>query len=262
MLQVDAFAADVFGGNPAAVFVLDDWPSDGLMQAIAEENNLAETAFVRREAGMFGIRWFTPVHEAAFCGHATLAAAHALATEHGVKGPMLFRTEQVGEIRVATGPEGYSLDLPAYPPEPLNPHRIPAELFPSGFQACFRNFENLFVELADEAMVRTYRPDAARIAGLFPAGLCITARGSGGVDFVSRYFAPGAGIPEDPVTGSTHATLVPYWAERLGRSALRAHQASRRGGDLACEHRGGRVMLTGRAATYMRATIHVPDHEG
>jgi len=264
MYQVDAFTDRVFHGNPAAVLVLDEALSDAQMLAIAEENNLAETAFVVRpavEGGAFDLRWFTPVHEAAFCGHATLAAAHVLATQHGAKGEMVFETRQVGILRVQReGDDAYTLDLPRFDPAPLEP--IPsvfAELFPNGWRAAFRNFENLFVELGDEAEVRAYKPDNLRIASLFPFGLAITAKGENamrnGVDFVLRYFAPGAGIPEDPVTGSTHSTLAPYWAKRLGRTSLVAVQASRRGGTLKCLVASERVFLKGHAATYMRAAL-------
>lgn len=266
MHQVDAFTDRIFHGNPAAVLVLDEALSDAQMLAIAEENNLAETAFVVRHAdkgGAFDLRWFTPVHEAAFCGHATLAAAHVLATQYGVKGEMVFETRHVGPLRVQRESDAYTLDLPRFEPEPLE--SIPVvftEIFPDGWRAAFRNFENLFVELGGEAEVRAFKPDHIRIASLFPLGLAITAEGENagrnGIDFVSRYFAPGAGIPEDPVTGSTHSTLAPYWAKRLGRTALNAVQASRRGGTLKCRVASERVFLTGHAATYMRAVIDLP----
>jgi predicted PhzF superfamily epimerase YddE/YHI9 len=260
MYQVDAFADRVFAGNPAAVLVLDgDWLPEAVMQAIAAENNLAETAFACPDpAGGWRLRWFTPVHEAAFCGHATLATAHVLAAELGIEGELRFSTG-VGELRVGREGDAYVLDLPAFPPQPLDP--IPpvlAEVLPHGWRAAFRNFENIFVELADEATLRAFAPDLARIATLFPLGLCITAPG-GRYDFVSRYFAPGAGIPEDPVTGSTHATLVPHWTARLGRNRLIAFQASARGGELGCELAGARVRLVGRAATFLAATIRLPD---
>lgn len=269
MYQVDAFADRVFTGNPAAVLVLDDWLDEALMASIAMENNLAETAFARRGQEGFDLRWFTPVHEVAFCGHATLATAHVLATEYGVSGEIAFATARVGTLRVRPEGDGaYTLDVPCLAPEPLDP--VPGifqSLFPGGWRAAFRNFENLFVELASEAEVRAYVPDLVRIAELHPTGLVITAKcedapsGRGGADFVSRYFVPGAGIPEDPVTGSTHATLVPYWAQRLGTDRLSAVQASRRGGRLTCRLEGGRVFLTGRAVTFMRAVVFLPKGE-
>jgi PhzF family phenazine biosynthesis protein len=264
MWQVDAFADRVFAGNPAAVLILErDWLTDAVMQAVAAENNLAETAFAKPRAGGDGwdLRWFTPVHEAAFCGHATLAAAHVLAAELGVAGGLVFTTG-VGELRVERDGEAYVLDIPAFQPKPLDdPPPALVELFPRGWRAAFRNFENLFVELEDEAAVRALVPDLPRVASLHPLGLCATARGAAGgrYDFVSRYFAPGAGIPEDPVTGSTHATLVPYWAERLGRERLLAFQCSERGGELGCETISDRVRLRGCAVTFMEARVRLPD---
>lgn len=259
MYQVDAFTDHVFAGNPAAVLVLDgEWLPERVMQAVAGENNLAETAFARPNgAGGWDLRWFTPVHEANFCGHATLATAHVLAAELGTPGELVFST-RVGELRVGRLGDTYVLDLPTFPPEPLD--EVPtvlAELFPTGWRTAFRNFENFFVELPDEAALRALTPDLARVATLFPFGLCVTAAGDQH-DFVSRYFAPGAGIPEDPVTGSTHTTLVPHWASRLGRMELSAFQCSKRGGELKCELDGPRVRLAGSAVTFMTATIRLP----
>jgi PhzF family phenazine biosynthesis protein len=257
MYQVDAFTAQVFRGNPAAVLVLDDWLPDDVMQAIAMENNLAETAFLRRADEGWELRWFTPVHEAQFCGHATLAAAHVLDAELGVSGDMRFST-CVGTLAVVRRAGAYHLDLPAFPPQPSGELADEASrIVAQQVVACFRNFENVFVELADEDAVRGFEPDVPAIAGLFPLGLAVTARGEGH-DFVSRYFAPGAGIPEDPVTGSTHATLVPYWAGKLGKERLSAFQCSRRGGRLLCELAGDRVLLAGEAVTFMKAEIRLP----
>jgi PhzF family phenazine biosynthesis protein len=257
MFQVDAFADKVFGGNPAAVLILDDWLDESVMQSIAGENNLAETAFARPNGSGWNLRWFTPVHEVNFCGHATLATAHVLASEFKVSGEMAFATH-VGEIRVSRSDAGYRLDLPNFPPEPLAELREPiAGLFGGRHVAAFRNFENLFVELPDEQSVRSFVPDLARIAAIHPLGLVITAAGRGH-DFVSRYFAPGAGISEDPVTGSIHATLAPYWMGKLGRAVLSAFQASARGGKLLCEVAGNRVFITGPAVTFMKAEIFLP----
>lgn len=262
MYQVDAFADHVFAGNPAAVLILERWLPDPLMQAVAEENNLAETAFAcpGEAPGHWQLRWFTPVHEVDFCGHATLAAAHVLFSQHRASGPLSFST-RAGPLRVTRGEDGYRLDLPRFDPQPLT--TLPDALdgvFDRAPKAQFRNFENIFVELEDEAAVCGFIPDHARISRLFPMGLAITARGSAD-DFVSRYFAPGAGIPEDPVTGSIHATLVPYWAERLGKARLAAWQASRRGGRLACTLDGERVLIAGHAVTFMKAEIDLGDFE-
>lgn len=256
MFQVDSFATALFQGNPAAVLVLDEALDEALMQAIAAENNLSETAFAVRQDDGYGLRWFTPTHEAAFCGHATLATAHVLATEYGAAGTMRFAT-QVGDLTVSAGPDGYSMVLPAFAPEPVSPEpEWVGALFPGGVRAVFKNFENQFVELGSEAEVKGFVPDLAALSAVYDIDLCITAKGDE-ADFVSRYFAPRAGIPEDPVTGSTHATLVPYWAQQLGKTAFRAVQCSKRGGALRAEMHGKTVRLTGAAVTFMRAQISV-----
>jgi predicted PhzF superfamily epimerase YddE/YHI9 len=257
MFQVDAFAERLFAGNPAAVLILDDWLDDALMQAIAAENNLAETAFARPNGEAFDLRWFTPTVEVPFCGHATLATAHVLATEYGISGEIAFATRAVGTITVRPAEPGrYTLDLPSFPPAPAEPPTTLPALFPNGWDLVLRAADNLYVVLGTEAAVRDYQPDMAGIVALTGLSLCITAPG-GDCDFVSRYFAPGVGIPEDPVTGSIHASLTPYWAERLGRTELRAVQASTRGGLLDCALAGERVLVTGRAITYMDATIRL-----
>lgn len=257
MYQVDSFTDVLFSGNPAAVLVLDEALDELLMKAIAAENNLSETAFAVRQGEGYALRWFTPTHEAAFCGHATLATAHVLATEYGQSGTLRFDT-QVGRLTVNSGPEGYSMVLPAFAPEALSPEpEWVSALFPNGVRAAFRNFENMFVELGSQAQVEEFTPDLAALSARYDIDLCITAKGET-ADFVSRYFAPRAGIPEDPVTGSTHATLVPYWAQRLGKSTFRAVQCSARGGALIAEMEGDTVRLTGAAVTFMRAEIVVP----
>lgn len=257
MYQVDAFTGRLFAGNPAAVLVLDEPLAAELMQAIAAENNLSETAFaVRRDDG-YALRWFTPTHEAAFCGHATLATAHVLMAELGYAGPVSFQTS-VGLLSVERGEAGYALSLPAYPPEMFeNEPEWLRPLFGSGHVDVFRNFENMFVVLGSERDILAFEPDMVALAETYQIDLCITAPGKSS-DFVSRYFAPGGGIPEDPVTGSTHATLVPYWAEKLGNTRLTARQCSARGGDLVCELRGDRVTLFGDAVTYLRGEISLP----
>lgn len=257
MYQVDAFTSELFRGNPAAVLVLEHWLPVATMQNIASENNLAETAFVRPNGGGFDLRWFTPVHEVEFCGHATLATSHVLVHELGTKGQLVFET-RVGTLRVDPKDTGYQLDFPSFPPETVAD--IPAPLktnFGNGPIEAFRNFENMFVELANEQAVIDFIPDLAEIVKLQGQGLVVTAKGDEH-DFVSRYFAPFAGIPEDPVTGSTHATLVPYWAEKLGKTKLSAFQRSSRGGHLLCELKGDRVLLTGSAVTFMKAQIYLP----
>jgi PhzF family phenazine biosynthesis protein len=257
MYQVDAFTTELFSGNPAAVLVLDDWLPAETMQAIASENNLAETAFVKRSSNGWDLRWFTPVHEVNFCGHATLATSHVLADELGVEGELVFQTK-VGALRVTRKNSAYQLDFPSFPPEPIG--EIPPlldEITGSNHVSAFQNFENIFVVLRNEQAIREFIPDLPKITQLDPFGLVITAKGDEH-DFVSRYFVPHAGIPEDPVTGSIHATLVPYWAEKLGKTRLSAFQRSKRGGHLICELAGDRVRITGSAITFMKAEIYLP----
>lgn len=260
MFQVDAFADRPFTGNPAAVLVLDDWLADALMLQIAGENNLSETAFAKpRIDGGWDLRWFTPMMEVDFCGHATLATAHILFTEYDAPGPLVFHT-RVGALRVERADPGYRMDVPCILPEPLD--RLPddaASSFTAPPHRIFRNFENIFAELDSAEAVRSFQPDLNALARLGRLGLVVTAHNKDGpADFVSRYFVPGAGVPEDPVTGSIHATLVPYWATKLARDQLTAYQASARGGWLGCLLEGDRVILTGQAVTFMEARIFLP----
>ncbi|MDH4986729.1 PhzF family phenazine biosynthesis protein [Aminobacter anthyllidis] len=258
MIQVDAFTDTVFTGNSAAVVFLEEWLPDRVLQGIALENNLAETAFLKPADDGWDIRWFTPTDEVPFCGHATLASACALHLRKGVERTMRFSTREVGDLKVTPQDGRYRMDIPRFDPDfAISGDALVNGLRDDGWVQLFRNRENYFVELASEAALRAYQPDLPRIAELGSFGLCITARGSD-CDFVSRYFAPGAGIPEDPVTGSTHATLAPYWAQKLGKTTLSARQLSTRGGVLGCEVAGDRVYLTGRAVIYMDATIHLP----
>lgn len=257
MYQVDAFASAVFTGNPAAVVILEEWLTDEMMQHIAAENNLAETAFSFLNGSRRHLRWFTPTQEVDFCGHATMATAHVLASEYDVAEDIVFDT-RIGDLRVSLADDRYILDLPCFQPQPIEGLDIPDGIIPDGSLGAFRNFENVYVELADEAAVRGYVPDFPRIALLDPLGLVITARGKTS-DFVSRCFFPAAGIPEDPVTGSAHATLVPFWARRMGKDTLTGFQCSRRGGALSCQVADDRVLLTGRAVTFMKAEIFLPE---
>lgn len=257
MYQVDAFTTELFRGNPAAVLVLDDWLPVDTMQNIAAENNLAETAFLKRNANGWDLRWFTPVHEVNFCGHATLASSHVLLHELGVKGELAFET-RVGTLRVNKKDAGYyQLDFPSFAPEPVT-DLLPAlkDITGRGNIIAFQNFENVFVELEDEQAVIDFIPDLPKITKLDPFGFVITGKGDEH-DFVSRYFVPHAGIPEDPVTGSIHSTLVPYWAAKLGKNHLSAYQRSKRGGHLLCELAGHRVLITGSAVTFMKAEIYL-----
>lgn len=253
--QVDAFASQPFAGNPAAVLIVEDWLTDRDMLAIAEENNIAITAFVRPAGAGWELRWFTPTMEADFCGHGTLATAHVLATERGVEEDFVFAT-RAGPLRVIRHPDGYALDLPSLPPELVSEvPPIVMEIIEGSSIAMFRTARHWFVELADEWSVRDFVPDLAKIATLHPLSFAITARGNEH-DFVSRHFAPGAGVHEDSVTGSTHSALVPYWARKLGKDRLTAFQCSRRGGRLSCELDGDRVRIVGTAITYLNGTVN------
>lgn len=257
MFIVDAFTSHVFNGNPAAVLVLQEQLDDALMQQIAAENGLSETAFVRRLPTEWSLRWFAPRQEVELCGHATLAAAHVLRTAYGVTNGVAFSTAS-GRLDVFRHGEGYRMMLPRLDPVPVTGPLPPALARAADIaDDVFANRENYFVVLPGEDEVRAFRPDLADLASLHPYGLAVTARGSDGVDFVSRYFAPSFGISEDPVTGSTHVTLAPYWAARLRRRRLRAAQLSARGGAMTCELHREFVALIGSAATYLSGRIYV-----
>lgn len=259
VFHVDAFAHRVFQGNPAAVVILDraKWPADETMQAIAAENNLSETAFVLRKSKTAppAIRWFTPTVEVDLCGHATLAAAHVLWNHLGVKGSRVVFGSAAGKLPVARNGDQIVLDFPSRPGKRVGVTaamcealgREPVEAYLAGKLMCV--FEN-------RRDVYQLEPDLAKVARLDCDGVIVTAPGSGH-DFVSRYFVPQGGIDEDPVTGSSHCTLVPYWAHVLGKKHLWAHQISKRGGELWCELAGSRVRIGGHAVTFAIGTILV-----
>lgn len=259
ILLIDAFAERPFTGNPAGVMLLDHPLPEAAMQAVAMEMAQAETAFaVARADGGWDLRWFTPTTEVGFCGHATLATAHALA-EAGRGGDLLaFHTREVGVLRVRVAGAGrYVLDLPRIEPEPRD-LAVLGGLVPGATEA-FAGGGDVVAVVPSEAHVRAYRPDLAAIAALPGVrGLALTARGAE-ADIVSRFFGPAAGIPEDAVTGSLHAMLVPLWAPRLGRDTLTAVQASARGGRIAARLEPARVHLTGSAVTTLRGEIDLPD---
>ncbi|MBZ0106160.1 MAG: PhzF family phenazine biosynthesis protein [Sulfuricella denitrificans] len=251
--QVDAFTDKVFGGNPAAVVPLSAWLDDPLLQAIAEENNLSETAFFVASDKGFQLRWFTPLKEIDLCGHATLATAHVLFEALGYARQSITFETRSGELFVKKNGALLEMDFPACPPSPC-------ELSETLAQGLGRR--PLEVLVADdylavfdsEATIRAIVPDQTLLGQLDLRGVIITAPGVD-VDFVSRFFAPRFGIPEDPVTGSAHCALAPYWAGRLGKNTLTARQVSRRGGNLTCEVQAGRVKLSGCAVTFMEAEI-------
>ncbi len=256
--QVDAFASRLFTGNPAAVCPLQDWLEPATMQAIAAENNLAETAFlVRRGPAVYGLRWFTPVCEVDLCGHATLGSAFVVfkhldpdAQEvrfESCSGPLIVRRE--GEL--------LEMDFPSRPPQQATANPELAAALGLPYQDLLESRDYLAVyRSADE--VRALRPDFRALGEVGHFAVIVTAPGGGdGVDFVSRFFAPASGIDEDPVTGSAHSTLIPYWSGRLAKPQLHALQLSARGGELWLEDRGGRVSIAGRAIPYLQGTIEV-----
>lgn len=264
LFQVDAFTDRVFAGNPAAVVPLTEWLPDTDLQAMALENNLAETAYFipmpddpRYD---FHLRWFTPKIEVDLCGHATLATASVLYRELGWREDEIRFKAKAGDLIVRKRKDMFELDFPA---------RLPvAEEPPEGFvQALgtapleFYKAKKFMAVLENEASVRDVQPDLDFIAAMLGDGLIVTSKGDS-ADCVSRYFAPHAGIPEDPVTGSAHCTIVPYWAEKLGRKDLHARQISARGGDLYCTMVDDRVLMAGQAVLYMKGIVHVGDGWG
>ncbi|TCD24001.1 PhzF family phenazine biosynthesis protein [Pseudomonas sp. IC_126] len=257
--QVDAFTDVLFKGNSAAVVPLEQWLSDAQMQSIAIENNLSETAFLVREPdGAFHIRWFSPITEIDFCGHATLASAFVLLSQRMATAPLTFRAAAVGDISVAQLDDGLlEMNFPNREPERVDDP--PAELS-NGLgivpQAVLKSSQAWFAVYEDEEQVRALTPDLAALKTLAPLDVVITAPGRE-QDFVSRYFWPANGGDEDPVTGSIYAGLAPYWSGRLGKSSLVALQASRRSGLLYCRVEGERVFVAGRAVQYLQGTIEI-----
>jgi PhzF family phenazine biosynthesis protein len=264
LYQVDAFASAVFTGNPAAVCPLDSFLDDAVLQAVAAENNLSETAFLVDRGDRYDLRWFTPEAEVDLCGHATLAAAQVVFTRLAPgRTEVAFETRS-GRLTVRLLPEStggglLEMDFPALPAKPVpTPETLLRALGRPPVEVLAMR-ENYLAVYQDEGAVRSLAPDFALLKTAERNGVIVTAAGSGaGVDFVSRYFAPRVGIPEDPVTGSAHSTLVPYWAGRLGKDVLHARQLSRRGGELFCRHLGDRVAIAGRAAPYLAGTGTLP----
>jgi PhzF family phenazine biosynthesis protein len=261
MYQVDAFTEKLFGGNPAAICPLPDWLPDATMQAIAAENNLAETAFFVREDGGgadYLLRWFTPTVEVDLCGHATLASGHiVLSFLTPGRDSVRFRTLKAGTLTVEKRGDLLVMDFPARPAEPVAP--------PPGLLAALGGTPREVLKARDHmvvydsaAEVLALRPDFAALGKITDCWSAMaTAPGENGIDFVSRFFAPRQGIDEDPATGSSHCTLVPYWAKRLGKTELQARQLSRRVGALTCALHGDRVSIAGRAVLYLQGEIAV-----
>ncbi len=253
--QVDAFASVSFRGNPAAVCPLEEWLPDQTLQNIAAENNLAETAYYVRRGERYDLRWFTPTLEVDLCGHATLASASViLEVRQEIAGPRVVFDSRSGELVVEREGNRYALDFPSRPPAPCpNPHPLleaglrakPSQVLAAQDYLCV--FET-------EEQVRDLKPDMQALAGIDLFATIATAPGRD-CDFVSRFFAPAKGVPEDPVTGRAHTTLIPYWSKRLGKPKLFARQISRRGGELWCQDRGDRVQIAGGAVQYLEGRI-------
>jgi PhzF family phenazine biosynthesis protein len=258
LYQVDAFTSRLFGGNPAAVCPLSEWLPDATMQAIAAENNLAETAFFVPQGNRYLLRWFTPTVEVELCGHATLASGyvvtHILAPQQR---RVSFDTLKAGPLEVTRDGERLAMDFPAWPPEEKSAdRRVLAALGALPVESFVARGRTLAVyDRAED--VAALRPDFAAMRRVEGADAIATAPGRDGVDFVSRYFAPNFGVDEDPVTGSAHCVLTPYWAARLGKEQLTARQISARGGELTCTLRGDRVTIAGQAVLYLEGTISV-----
>ncbi len=258
---VDAFAEAPFSGNPAAVCLLKAPADAAWMQALAAEMNLSETACIVPDGDAFGLRWFTPTAEVDLCGHATLASAHVL-FESGTLAPddaARFDTRSGRLVVTPAGPSRYTMDFPATPPAEAEAPAGLASVFGETVWTGASRFD-VFLVLPSEAAVRALDPDPAAVAALGARGVIVTAQADAGAgyDVVSRFFAPGVGVPEDPVTGSAHCAIGPFWAERLGKNPLRCFQASRRGGHVGVEVRGDRVLLTGGAVTVLRGEIAAP----
>jgi PhzF family phenazine biosynthesis protein len=246
---VDAFTDKPFSGNPAAVCPLNEWLDDSLLQSIAAENNLSETAFFVLKGDGYHLRWFTPVVEVPLCGHATLASAYVLFNHLGfAREEIVFETVG-GELRVRRKDDLLLMNFPARDPQPVEaPEQLIQGLGLAPVEVC-QSEETYLVVYENENIIQAVKPDFPVLEQLDNPDIIITAQGKTS-DFVSRFFAPKVGVPEDPVTGSAHCTLIPYWAQKLNKNSLRAQQVSKRGGELFCENLGDRVQIGGKAVTY------------
>ena len=255
--QVDAFADRVFRGNPAAVCPLETWLPDATLQGIAAENNLSETAFFVREGNDYALRWFTPSVEVDLCGHATLASGYVVMRFlEPQRERVSFHTAKAGTLVVNRRADMLVMDFPAWPAVPVAP---PPRLFAAlgGTPREVLRARDHLVLYGSAAEIAALTPDLAALAKVDCWAVIVTAPGENGIDFVSRFFAPAQGVPEDPATGSAHCTLVPYWAKRLGKTELEARQLSRRGGALSCALGGDRVSIAGKAVLYLEGRIAV-----
>jgi PhzF family phenazine biosynthesis protein len=255
--QIDAFAGATFRGNPAAVCPLDRWLNDDALQAIAAENNLSETAFYVRRGDRYDLRWFTPTVEVNLCGHATVASAFViLEIRRETESSRIVFDSKSGELAVTKDGDLFILDFPARPPQECAPDGALFEAL-GARPSEFLRTGDCFCVFGSEGEVRALAPDMGKLLAVDCRGVIVTAPGKD-CDFVSRFFAPKAGIPEDPVTGSAHTTLIPYWSRKLGKKKLFARQISQREGELWCVDRGDRVDIAGRAVKYLEGHITVP----
>lgn len=263
IFQVDAFTSKPFGGNPAAAVPLHEWLSDELMLQIAAENNLSETAFFVKEGDRYHIRWFTPTVEIDLCGHATLATAHVIFHELELEKDFIaFHSNKSGDLGVDRQGDRLVLDFPAYPMMEIEQSDALAQAVGKVPFKVWESQKNMvFLRLESEEEVRNLEPDFHALSQLKYDEVIVTAPGDD-CDFASRMFAPRIGIPEDPVTGAIHCSLIPYWAEQLGKDKLFARQVSARGGELFCEAAGDRVRIGGNAVTYLKGEIYVEAEGG
>jgi PhzF family phenazine biosynthesis protein len=255
IFQIDAFTSEPFGGNPAAVVPLKEWLPDATMQSIALENNLSETAYFVKEGDKYHIRWFTPAVEVALCGHATLASAYVLFEVLKAADTSITFLSKSGELRVDREGDRLVLDFPAIFPDRIGSADAVVAALGSQPTEIYKGMDYMLIFDTEET-IAALDPDFHALYATDARGVIATAPGTS-VDFVSRFFAPGSGIDEDPVTGSSHCALTPYWAKRLGKNRLTARQISARGGDLFCEFAGERVKIGGQATLYLKGQIFV-----
>lgn len=256
IFQADAFASSLFKGNPAAVVPLTEWLSDQTLQHIAAENNLSETSFFIPEGDHFHIRWFTPKAEVNLCGHATLATAHILFNELNFCGEQIAFNSQSGMLKVKKIGDKLQLDFPADFAHAVDAVPIFAEAFGVHPLATFKGRTDFLLLFDSEETIQKFQPDISLLLSTNARGIIVTAKGTT-VDFVSRFFAPAVGVNEDPVTGSAHTTLIPFWSKRLNKTEMTALQLSERGGELWCTLIDDRVLIAGKAVTYLRGEIEI-----
>lgn len=256
IFQVDAFTNEIFKGNPAAVCPLATWISDDLMQFIAEENNLSETAFFVKNEAQFEIRWFTPTNEIDLCGHATLAAAHIIYSELDYEREIIEFNSKSGKLTVEKKNDWYTLNFPSEEIEEIVTPMLLKEALNVPILKTYQGKWKLLVELENETTIKNLTPDFSKLTQLEASGIIVTSLGDK-VDFVSRFFAPKIGINEDPVTGSSHTVLIPFWAKKLGKNNFEAIQLSKRTGYLKCTYLNDRVEMSGQAITFLKGKLTI-----